>query len=51
MRVLVADKFETSGLEGLRGLGCDVLFEPDLKESRRDELYSGWKHAVARAIS
>jgi D-3-phosphoglycerate dehydrogenase len=32
MRVLVADKFETSGLEGLRGLGCDVLFEPDLKE-------------------
>jgi D-3-phosphoglycerate dehydrogenase len=31
MRVLVADKFETSGLEGLRALGADVLFEPELK--------------------
>jgi D-3-phosphoglycerate dehydrogenase len=32
MRVLVADKFEKSGLEGLRALGCEVVFEPDLKE-------------------
>jgi D-3-phosphoglycerate dehydrogenase len=32
MRVLVADKFETSGLEGLRALGCEVQFEPGLKE-------------------
>jgi len=32
MRVLVADKFEKSGLEGLRALGCEVAFEPDLKE-------------------
>ncbi len=32
MRVLVADKFETSGLEGLRALGCEVDFQPDLKE-------------------
>jgi D-3-phosphoglycerate dehydrogenase len=31
MTVLVADKFETSGLEGLRSLGADVFFEPDLK--------------------
>ncbi len=31
MRVLVADKFETSGLEGLRALGAYVLFEPELK--------------------
>lgn len=31
MRVLVADKFETIGLEGLEALGCDVLYEPDLK--------------------
>ena len=31
MRVLVADKFETSGLEGLEALGCEVLYEPDLK--------------------
>jgi D-3-phosphoglycerate dehydrogenase len=32
MRVLVADKFEKSGLKGLTALGCDVRFEPDLKE-------------------
>ena len=31
MRVLVADKFETIGLEGLESLGCEVLYEPDLK--------------------
>lgn len=30
MKVLVADKLETSGLEGIRRLGCEVLFEPDL---------------------
>lgn len=32
MKVLVADKFEKSGLEGLKSLGCDVLYEPDAKE-------------------
>jgi D-3-phosphoglycerate dehydrogenase / 2-oxoglutarate reductase len=32
MKVLVADKFEKSGLEGLRRLGCEVLSEPDLKD-------------------
>lgn len=32
MKVLVADKFEQSGLDGLAGLGCEVLSEPDLKE-------------------
>ena len=30
MRVLVADQFETSGLEGLRGAGLEVIFEPAL---------------------
>ena len=29
MRVLVADKMEAEGLEGLRGLGCEVVFDPD----------------------
>lgn len=29
MKVLVADKFETSGLEALQAAGCDVLFLPD----------------------
>ena len=29
MKVLVADKFEKSGLEGLKALGCEVACEPD----------------------
>ncbi|MGE3841933.1 MAG: NAD(P)-dependent oxidoreductase [Vicinamibacterales bacterium] len=32
MKVLIADKFEKSGLEGLKALGCDVVYEPDLKD-------------------
>jgi D-3-phosphoglycerate dehydrogenase len=32
MRVLIADKFERSGIEGLKAAGCDVLYEPDLKD-------------------
>src|SRR5438094_881143 len=30
MKVLVADKFEQSGLAGLEAAGCDVLYRPDL---------------------
>lgn len=30
MKVLVGDSFEQSGLDGLRNLGCDVVFKPDL---------------------
>jgi D-3-phosphoglycerate dehydrogenase / 2-oxoglutarate reductase len=33
MKVLVADKFETSGIEGLKAAGCEVIYEPDLKEA------------------
>lgn len=32
MRVLIADKFEQSGRDGLKAIGCDVSFEPDLKD-------------------
>lgn len=32
MKVLVADKFEQSGLDGLSALGCTVLYEPDLSK-------------------
>ena len=32
MRVLIADKFEKSGLCGLEAVGCTVLFRPDVKE-------------------
>ena len=29
MKVLVADKFEKAGLEGLKSIGCDVTYEPE----------------------
>src|SRR6185295_4491389 len=32
MRVLIADKFEKSGIDGLKAAGCEVLYEPDLKD-------------------
>ena len=32
MKVLVADKFEQSGIDGLKAARCDVVYEPDLKE-------------------
>src|SRR5688500_10146154 len=32
MKVLVADKFEKSGLDGLKAAGCDVVHDPDLKD-------------------
>lgn len=33
MKVLVADKFEQSGLDGLKGLGAEVQYSPDLADS------------------
>lgn len=32
MKILVADKFEQSGIDGLRAGGCEVAYEPDLKD-------------------
>jgi len=32
MKVLIADKFEKSGIDGLKSIGCEVIFQPDLKE-------------------
>src|SRR3954451_12627750 len=32
MKVLIADKFEQSGIDGLKAAGCDVLYQPDLKD-------------------
>src|SRR5919202_278613 len=31
MKVLVADKFEKVGIDGLKELGCEVISEPDVK--------------------
>ncbi len=44
MRVLVADKFEGVGLEGLRSLGCEVHFEPKLEGESL-----GWRLRDTRA--
>jgi D-3-phosphoglycerate dehydrogenase len=32
MRVLIADKFEQSGRDGLQSLGCEITYQPDLKD-------------------
>src|SRR5262249_16721759 len=30
MRVLIADKFEQTGIDGLKAAGCEVIYQPDL---------------------
>jgi D-3-phosphoglycerate dehydrogenase len=32
VKVVIADKFEQSGIDGLRKAGCDVVYQPDLKD-------------------
>jgi len=32
MRVLIADKFEQSGRDGLQAIGCDISYQPDVKD-------------------
>jgi D-3-phosphoglycerate dehydrogenase len=32
MKVLVADTFEQSGIDGLKAAGCEVVYEPDLAD-------------------
>jgi D-3-phosphoglycerate dehydrogenase / 2-oxoglutarate reductase len=33
MRVLIADKFEQSGRDGLQALGCEISYQPDVKDA------------------
>src|SRR5881397_4088845 len=33
MKVLIADKFEQSGIDGLKAAGCEVVYRPDLKNA------------------
>jgi D-3-phosphoglycerate dehydrogenase len=37
MKVLVADAFEASGLDGLTAAGCEVVYEPELADVRLAE--------------
>jgi D-3-phosphoglycerate dehydrogenase / 2-oxoglutarate reductase len=32
MKVLIADKFEESGINGLKEIGCEVIYDADLKD-------------------
>jgi D-3-phosphoglycerate dehydrogenase len=32
MKILIADKFEQSGVDGLKAIGCEVISNPDLKD-------------------
>lgn len=47
MIVLVADKFETRGLDELREAGCDVIFEPQLAS---DELRDAISNTQCRVL-
>ena len=48
MKVLVADKFEKSGLDGLKAAGCEVLYEPDLKDDALAEAIKTSRRRRAR---
>ncbi len=43
MRVLIADKFEQSGIEGLKVAGCEVSFKPGLKDDALASEVAAWK--------
>ena len=32
MKVLIADRFEQSGIDGLKAADCEVVYQPDLKD-------------------
>jgi D-3-phosphoglycerate dehydrogenase len=40
MLVLIADKFEQSGRDGLQEIGCEISFQPDLKDDALTEVIS-----------
>jgi D-3-phosphoglycerate dehydrogenase len=47
MKVLVADKFEQSGIDGLKKAGCEVVYEPDLKD---DSLTAAIRTSAAEVL-
>jgi D-3-phosphoglycerate dehydrogenase len=46
MRVLIADKFEQSGRDGLAAIGCEVSYQPELKEAALMEAIRAWRPDV-----
>src|SRR2546428_3422240 len=53
MKVLVADKFEKSGIDGLKAAGCDIVYEPDLKDDALTQAikYTGAGVRVVRSTA
>src|SRR4029079_6719133 len=47
MKVLIADKFEKSGLDGLKAAGCDLVYQPDLKD---DALTTAIRDTIADVL-
>ncbi len=47
MKILIADKFEQSGIDGLNALGCQVAYEPNLRD---DALVSELRSSGARVL-
>src|SRR6476660_6571293 len=41
MKILIADKFEQSGVDGLKAAGCEVVSDPDLKDDALREAIAG----------
>jgi D-3-phosphoglycerate dehydrogenase len=46
VKVLVADKFEQSGIDGLKTAGCEVVYQPDLKDDALTEALRGTRADV-----
>ncbi len=46
MRVLIADKFEQSGIDGLKAAGCELAFKPGLKDEALAAEVANWKPDV-----
>jgi D-3-phosphoglycerate dehydrogenase len=46
MHVLIADKFEKSGRDGLQAIGCEISFQPDLKDEALVEVIGTQKPDV-----
>lgn len=47
MKTLIADKFEESGIRGLKAAGCEVIYEPELKD---DALVSAIRETQADVL-
>jgi D-3-phosphoglycerate dehydrogenase / 2-oxoglutarate reductase len=46
VRVLIADKFEQSGINGLQAAGCDISFKPGTKDDALAAEVADWKPDV-----